>query len=164
MSLVVIWLIVLVVLLIIELLTMVLTTIWFAGGAFVAMLMVLAGLSVYQQIVAFLLVSLVLLFYTRPLALNYFNGNRTRTNIDELEGKNAIVMMEINNLKGTGQVNLKGMEWSARTDEDNEIIPRGAIVRVKRIQGVKVIVEEVSMTVEETKDTNRLTENETIES
>ncbi len=142
MNLVAVWLIALVVLLIIELLTMGLTTIWFAGGAFVAMLMALAGLPVYLQLTVFLLVSLALLVFTRPLALKYFNQQRTKTNADELVGKKAIVLTEINNLAGTGQVNVKGMEWTARALQDEAIIPQGAIVRIMEIQGVKLIVEE----------------------
>ena len=142
MSLVAVWLIALVVLVIIELLTMGLTTIWFAGGAFVAMLMALAGLPIYLQLVVFLLVSLVLLFCTRPLALKFFNKARVKTNLDGLTGKKAIVLTEINNLSGTGQVNLNGMEWTARSVREDAVIPSGAVVIVKEIQGVKLIVEE----------------------
>lgn len=147
-----VWLIALVLLLIIEVLTMGLTTIWFAGGAFVAMLMALAGMPVYLQIVAFLLVSLVLLFCTRPLAVNFFNRDRVKTNIDDLVGKQAIVLTQINNLKGTGQVNLNGMEWSARAYEDEITIPAGAVVMVKEIQGVKLMVEEVAIHQEESQE------------
>ena len=86
MNLITIWLIALVLLLLIELLTMGLTTIWFAGGALVAIFLALAGMPFFVQMIAFLVVSLVLLFCTRPLAMNYFNRERVKTNVDDLVG------------------------------------------------------------------------------
>ena len=91
------------------------------------------------------MISLILLFSTRPLALNYFNRDRVKTNVDELIGKQAIVLTEINNLKGSGKASLNGMEWSARAVSDTEIIPAGTVVNIRAIQGVKLIVEEKAM-------------------
>ncbi len=142
MKLVIIWLITLVLLLIIEVVTMGLTTIWFAGGALAAMILALARVPLLVQLVVFLLVSLVLLFCTRPLAMKYFNRERIRTNVDGLVGKPAIVLTEIDNVKETGQVSLNGIEWTARAWEYGRVIPEGAVVVVKAIQGVKLIVEE----------------------
>ena len=142
MNLITIWLIALVLLLLIELLTMGLTTIWFAGGALVAIFLALAGMPFFVQMIAFLVVSLVLLFCTRPLAMNYFNRERVKTNVDDLVGKQAIVLTDIDNLQGTGQVSLNGMEWTARAWEEGKAIPEGAVVTVKAIQGVKLLAEE----------------------
>jgi len=142
MNLVTIWLIALVLLLLIELATMGLTTIWFAGGALVAMFFALADMSVFMQLTVFLVVSLVLLFFTRPLAVKYFNRERVKTNVDDLVGKQAIVLTDIDNLQGTGQVSLNGMEWTARAWEEGKHISEGAVVTVKAIRGVKLLVEE----------------------
>ena len=67
------WLILFVILLIIEILTMGLTTIWFAGGALVAFVSGVIGFGLPVQVVAFLIVSVILLVLTRPLAVKYFN-------------------------------------------------------------------------------------------
>ena len=136
------WLVVLVVLVIIELLTMGLTTVWFAGGALVATIAALLHAPLFLQIILFLVVSAVLLFFTRPLAVKYFNKDRIRTNAESLVGRQAIVISEIDNLQGIGQVNVGGMEWSARTRVDGVKLPVGTVVTVLAINGVKLVVEE----------------------
>ena len=138
----VMWLGILVILVVIELLTMGLTTIWFAGGALVAALISVPGTPLIVQILFFLIVSILLLYFTRPIAVKYFNRDRTRTNVESLIGRQAIVISEINNLEGIGQVNTGGMEWSARSSYHNVVIPVGAVVTVLGIDGVKLIVEE----------------------
>ena len=138
----VIWLVMLVALVVTELLTMGLTTVWFAGGALVATLASLLHLPVILQIILFLVVSALLLYFTRPVAVKYFNKDRVRTNAESLVGRQAIVISEIDNLQGIGQVNVGGMEWSARTKTDDEKLPVGAVVIVLAINGVKLIVEE----------------------
>ena len=139
----VVWLVALVVLVVIELATMGLTTIWFAGGALAAALISIPEAPVIWQIIVFLVVSLVLLYFTRPVAVKYFNKDRVRTNIEGMIGKQAIVVSEINNVEGIGQVNTGGMEWSARSSYHNVILPVGAVVTVMAVDGVKLIVEEV---------------------
>ena len=138
----VMWLGILVILVVIELLTMGLTTIWFAGGALVAALISIPGTPLIVQILFFLIVSILLLYFTRPIAVKYFNRDRTRTNVESLIGRQAIVISEINNIEGIGQVNTGGMEWSARSSYHNIVIPVGAVVTVLGIDGVKLIVEE----------------------
>ena len=136
------WLVVLVVLVIIELLTMGLTTVWFAGGAFIATVAALFHAPFALQVILFLLVSTILLFFTRPLAVKYFNKDRVRTNAESLVGRQAIVISEIDNLQGIGQVNVGGMEWSARTRADGVKLPVGTVATVLAINGVKLVVEE----------------------
>ena len=137
-----VWLIALVTFIVIEIATMGLTTIWFAGGALIALILALLNVSFYVQSGVFLVISIVLLVSTRPLAMKFFNQKRVKTNIDSIIGKQAIVVAEIDNLKEEGQVILNGMEWSARSYEDGKIIPAGAVVEVKEVRGVKVIVVE----------------------
>ena len=95
-----------------------------------------------MQILVFLLVSALLLYFTRPVAVKYFNRDRIRTNVESMIGRQAIVISEINNLEGIGQVNTGGMEWSARSSYHNVILPVGAVVTVLGVDGVKLIVEE----------------------
>ena len=135
-----VWLLTLVTFIVIEIATMGLTTIWFAGGALVALLLALGEAGFYVQLGAFLVISIVLLICTRPLAVKFFNQKREKTNVDSMIGKQAIVVAGIDNLREEGQVILNGMEWSARAYEEDNIIPTGAVVEVKEIRGVKLIV------------------------
>lgn len=134
------WLILFVVLLIIEIATMGLTTIWFAGGAFVAFLAAYMGFDVVVQVLVFLIVSILLLVLTRPIAVKFFNQERQKTNAESLIGQKAVVKEEINTLQATGRVEVNGMEWSAKT-EGPDIIEADTIVVIHGIQGVKLIVE-----------------------
>ncbi|MBQ2800990.1 MAG: NfeD family protein [Lachnospiraceae bacterium] len=135
----IVWLVIFLLMVVIEICTMGLTTIWFAGGAVVSFFLALFGVPVEVQIVVFLVVSFLLLFITRPIAKKHLNLKRTKTNIDELAGKHAVVTEEIDNLKGTGQIILNGIEWTARS-EDDEIIPVDTEVEVVEIKGVKAFV------------------------
>lgn len=138
----IVWLVFLVILIVIELITMGLTTIWFAGGALAAALVSIPDTPVVLQVIVFLIVSLMLLFFTRPVAVKYFNKDRVRTNIEGMIGRQAIVVSEINNVEGIGQVNTGGMEWSARSSSHNVVLPVGTVVTVLGVDGVKLIVEE----------------------
>lgn len=136
------WLIAFVVLLAIEIATMGLTTIWFAGGAIAGFAVNLLGGNIWIQIIAFLAVSFLMLVFTRPFAMKYINKGRTKTNVDELIGKCAVVTEPIDNLNSTGKVKLKGMDWTARTKEGLTVIPKGNQVEILSVEGVKLIVQE----------------------
>lgn len=137
-----VWVILLVLFVVIEVLTMGLTTIWFAGGALVAAITAAFRLPSYIQIATFIVVSFVLIIFTRPIAVRYFNKDRVKTNAESIVGKKAIVTGVIDNIKATGQVTVAGMEWSARSISDDITIEEGKVVTVVAISGVKLIVEE----------------------
>ena len=137
-----VWVILLVLFVVIEVLTMGLTTIWFAGGALVAAITAALRLPAYIQIATFIVVSFVLIIFTRPIAVRYFNKDRVKTNAESIVGKKAIVTGAIDNIKATGQVTVAGMEWSARSISDDITIEEGKVVTVVAISGVKLIVEE----------------------
>ncbi len=134
------WLIAFVVLLVVEILTMGLTTIWFAGGALAAFGVGIIGMGTIVQIVVFIIVSLVLMFLTRPWAVKYFNKDREKTNADSLIGQQAVVTETVDTLQAKGVVVINGLEWSAKTKEPNGLIEKDSIVIVEEIQGVKLIV------------------------
>ena len=134
------WFILFVVLLLIEIFTMALTTVWFAGGALVAFLVALLGLDVWVQVVVFLVASCSLLVLTRPLAKKFFNSDREATNADRLLGQKAVVLEHIDTLHGVGRVEVNGMEWAAKTDDNEGQIEVGTVVLIEGIQGVKLIV------------------------
>lgn len=140
----VIWLILFIVFVIIEIATMGLATIWFAGGALLSAIAAMLNAPIYVQVTLFLVVSVVLLIFTRPIAVKYFNKDRVKTNAEGLIGKQCIVISEIDNLEGTGQVTLEGQEWTARAADEAAKIPVGAVAKVVSISGVKLIVEEMA--------------------
>lgn len=134
------WLVLFVLFLVIEICTMGLTTVWFAGGALIALLLSFVGFSLPVQVIAFLAVSIILLVVTRPIAIKFFNKERQKTNAESLIGQKAVVIETIDNIRGTGRATVNGMEWSAKTEELGVTIEEGAIVIIEGIQGVKLIV------------------------
>lgn len=138
-----IWLGLVAIFLVIEALTVGLTTIWFAGGALVAALAAWAGAGQVVQWILFITVSLVLLIFTRPVAVRYMNRGVEKTNVERLIGQKAIVIQKVDNLAQTGQVRVGDVEWMARTKSDDVQIPEKAVAVIKEVQGVKLIVEEV---------------------
>lgn len=136
------WMIVLILSIVVEAISLGLTSIWFAGGALAAIIAAALQAPVLVQILLFLAVSILLLVFTRPVAVKYFNKDRVRTNVESLVGRQAIVISEIDNLQGTGQVTVGGQEWSARSSNDKIRLAVGAVVDVVAINGVKLIVKE----------------------
>ena len=138
---VIVWLVMVIVFIIAELATVGLLSIWFAAGALFAFLTALLGLNQGIQIGVFVVVSVVLLFFTRPWAVKYLNTRTVKTNTEALVGKSARVIADINNLKSEGQVVINGLEWTARSSDDTIIFRTGDVVTVVGIEGVKLIVE-----------------------
>ncbi len=135
----ILWLIILAVLIFIEIITLGLTTIWFAGGALVAFIVSLFYDSLLLEVILFLVVSVVLLYFTRPFVMRYFNPKRTKTNYEGVIGKIAMVTATIDNMNAVGQVVVDGQEWSAKALEE-VIIEKGSKVKIHGITGVKLIV------------------------
>lgn len=135
----ILWLIILAILIFIEILTLGLTTIWFAGGALIAFIVSLFFDNLLLEIILFLVVSMVLLYFTRPLVLKYFNPKRIKTNYEGVIGKVAMVTIKIDNMNAVGQVVVDGQEWSARALDD-VVIENGTKVKIHGISGVKLMV------------------------
>lgn len=141
MNMTIVWLVLLIVMVVIELATMGLTTIWFAGGSLVATIAAACSAPIWLQVTLFFVVSLVLLWFTRPIAVKYFNKDRIRTNVEAMVGRQGVVTSEIDNVEGIGEVKIGGMEWTARTIMDGMKLPVGTVVIVRAVDGVKVIVQ-----------------------
>lgn len=136
------WLVVLVLSIGVEVATLGLVSIWFAGGALVAIIAAALNAPVMVQILLFFVMAVVLLFFTRPIAVKYFNKDRVKTNVESLVGRQAIVISEVDNLLGIGQVAVGGQEWSARSVDPAVKLPAGCVVIIRAISGVKLMVEE----------------------
>ena len=137
-----IWLILLVVFLVVEASTVTMVSLWFAAGAVTAMAVSLLGGAVWLQILVFLAVSAVLLTALRPLVRKHITPKISATNVDAVIGTKGLVTVTVDNVTAAGQVKLNGMEWSARS-ASGEPIEQGTLVKVERIEGVKVFVSPV---------------------
>ncbi len=137
-----VWVIIFIICIIFEASTLALTSIWFAGGAIAACLTSIIGFGFYIQMAAFVIVSFLLLYLTRPLALKYVNQRTVRTNVDALIGKKAVVTAEIDNDESRGMAMVAGQEWTARS-VDGSKIEKDALVKIQSISGVKLIVSKI---------------------
>ena len=114
-----------------------LTTIWFTIGGVAACVASIAGASVLVQVIVFLLVSIVLLYFTRSLAEKKLKIKKTNVNFAV---KTALVIEAITP-HNTGQVKAQGQIWTAITDSEDSTMEKGTTVRILRVEGVKLVVE-----------------------
>ena len=137
-----IWAALLAVSLIIEALTQQLTMIWFAAGALVAVIIALLGGPLWLQCGLFLIVSILLMIFTRPIALKLLMGKKgkTRTNVDAMIGMEAVVVADIDPIQGTGQIKAGGSVWSAKPLNPDDRFTAGDRVVIERVEGVKAVV------------------------
>ena len=134
------WLVFMAALILFEIVSLGLTTIWFAVGALAAFITALLGGNLIVQIIVFVAVSVVSLIFTRPIAIKFFNQDRVKTNADSLIGQKAKVVEPIDNLGASGYVSVNGAVWMARAEDGNEYIEEGSTVVIEAISGAKLIV------------------------
>ena len=139
-----VWLGLMILFLIAEGATVSLVSLWFAAGAVVAMFAALLGAGIWLQTGLFLVVSGALLLMLRPIVRRYLVPKITATNVDSLVGATGLATVAIDNVTASGQVKLGAMEWTARSTT-GENIPQGTLIRVDRIEGVKVYVTPVNV-------------------
>lgn len=135
-----VWLGLMVLFIVVEIATVGLTAIWLAGGALGALIVSAAGLGPVWQIAAFIIVSLLLLVFTRPFAKKYINAHHVKTNYEELIGEVVKVTETVDNLEQTGSAVARGLEWTARSEENGEKLPKGTLAQVVDVSGVKLIL------------------------
>ena len=135
-----VWLALVILLIIAECATVGLVSIWFAGGSLVAMFLAMAGAKPVWQVVAFLVVSLLLLILTRPIAMKHFNKKKTKTNYQSVIGSVVRITETVDNFNQTGVAFADGKEWTVRATEDGVIIKAGEAAEVVAVEGVKLIV------------------------
>ncbi len=135
-----IWLGLILLFAVLEAATVGLTGVWFAAGSLCALVAALLGGPLWLQIGLFIVLSVLCLLAVRPLAKKYLNSKVVPTNADRVIGREARVTEDIDNVNGAGAVSVGGVVWTARSETDAPI-PAGSLVRVLRIEGVKVFVE-----------------------
>lgn len=135
-----VWLIIAAILFVGEIITAGFLLLWFAIAAIVAMLVSFITTNLFIQTLIFLIVSVILIIFTRPLLSKYTKGDNTVMNSQTIVGKTAIVTEDISLLNSTGQINVDGEIWSAKTDNPDLTIPKGSRVEIIGIDGVKACV------------------------
>lgn len=135
------WLAAALVLGVVELLTVDLIFLMFAGGAAAAALAALLGAPVWVQVLVFAVVSVVLLLGVRPWAKRLIDRStpETRTNTAAQIGRPATVLVDVT--EHAGRVKLAGEVWTARASAPGAVHPAGTTVRVVRIDGAIAVVE-----------------------
>lgn len=136
----ILWLVLMVVLIIVEIMTMGLYTIWFAGGALIAFFATMLGFNIWVQLWAFVIVSAVLLLTTRSVVVKKFNGKFVKTDLDTVVGKQIVLTEKVDNKKHTGRTIWNNLEWTVCSEDDNVTFEEGATVTVTAIEGIKFIV------------------------
>ncbi len=136
-----VWLALVIIFVVAECMTVGLFSIWFAGGALVAMILSMAGAGIVWQAVTFLVVSGILLVATRPFVKKYLMNKNVKTNYESVIGEVAKVIETIDNYNQTGAAFADGKEWTARSAKDTVVMEKGSLVKVTAIEGVKLIVE-----------------------
>lgn len=139
-----IWLVLMVLFLIAEAATVTMISLWFAAGSLAALIVALLGGGWGLQIAAALIVSMALLACLRPMVRKHFTPKLTRTNVDAIVGSQGYVTADIDNISATGTVKLGAMEWTARS-ANGDPIPKGTLVKVEKIEGVKAFVTAVEV-------------------
>ncbi len=134
-----IWLLIVIVLGLIELFTVNLVTIWFVASGIVALVLSYFDVPVPIQVTVFVILGIILLFTTKKPLENMLNKTKQKTNVDRVLDMEGIVTEEIDK-NSPGEVKVDGKRWTAIADTK---IPKDATVKILKIEGVKLIVEEV---------------------
>lgn len=135
-----IWLAAVVAFIVLEASTYQMVCVWFIVGSIGGMIASLLGAGFWVQMTIFLVVSIVLLILMRPVAVKRLNSHKVKTNADSLIGKKVLITETVDNTKASGQGKIDGAVWTVRSD-DGSVIDEGAVAQIKRIEGVKLIVE-----------------------
>ncbi len=124
---------------ILEMLSLDLVIVMFAGGAIAGGVANALGAPVWAQILVAAVTSVVLLATLRPWLLRHLRERAPleETNAAALVGKPAVVVSTVT-VEG-GRVKLAGEVWSARTAA-GAAIPPGVEVTVDRIEGATAVV------------------------
>jgi len=133
-----IWVALVIIFALIEVFTLGLTTVWFAIAALLMVFLSFIKIPLTVQILIFLVISTLLLIFTRPLAVKKFKIGQEKTNVDSLIGKHALVVKTIGEFE-RGEAKINGQIWSARSEDNTEII-EGSKCEILRIEGVQLIV------------------------
>jgi membrane protein implicated in regulation of membrane protease activity len=109
----------------------------FGGAAFAAVLAAL-GVPWYGQLIGFVLITLGLIAFVRPVSRRRQSGPGLRTGAAALVGQQALVTTRVDEHRG--QIRLEGQIWSARALDPDRIFEPGEAVHVAAIDGATAVV------------------------
>lgn len=132
------WLAIVLLLSFVEVATVNLVVIWFIASALVSLLLAFLNVDFIIQFAVFVVLGIILLLTTRKFLVKLLGKNREKTNLDRVVGMEAIVTEKITK-HNPGEVKVDGKRWTAVADKT---IQEGKTVKITKIEGVKLIVEE----------------------
>lgn len=135
----IVWLIAIVGFIILEACTYQMLSTWFVIGAIAGLIASLVGAEFWLQMTIFIVISVIMLIAFRPIAMKRLKTDY-KTNADAVIGKKVTITKEVDNIGGTGEGKVNGMVWTVRT-ESGKKLGIGDVAEVKKIEGVKLIVE-----------------------
>jgi membrane protein implicated in regulation of membrane protease activity len=123
-----------------ELVSLDLVLLMFAGGALGGMTVALLGGPTVLQLVAFIVVSGLLLVLVRPIAQKHLTDRSPLQldGVDTLIGRTATVTRDVD--AAGGRIRMGADEWSARTQHSGETFSMGQTVRILQVEGATAIV------------------------
>ena len=136
----ILWIIIAVVFGIIEVATLGILTIWFALGALAAAVAAILGAGVPLQIILFFVISIALLYFTRPLAEKYLKIGKHKTNVESLVGPRAVVLQGFGPGQA-GRARVRGQEWACEAADRKEGFAEGEEAVIVRIEGVRLLLQ-----------------------
>ena len=137
-----IWVALVIIFALIEVFTLGLTTVWFAIAALLMVFLSFTKMPLPAQTLIFLVISTLLLVFTRPVVKKKLKIGREKTNVDSLIGKHALVVKTIGEFE-RGEAKINGQIWSARSDDNTEIT-EGSKCEILRVEGVQLIVRKLT--------------------
>lgn len=134
------WIIIALVCGVVEILTAGFWFLWLSLAGLLTALFVKLGLlpGISGQIIAFSIITLVLIIFTRPIVMRFIKTKDTHSNTKALIGQIGIVTSTIT-AHEYGQVKVNGEIWTAAAQEILEVDSR---VKIIGIDGVKLVVEQ----------------------
>lgn len=135
----VLWLIAIIGFAVLEASTAQFVSIWFAGGALCSLIAFLLGADARWQMLVFGVASGLLLIFTRPIVKRLTKNTDSKTNLDAVIGKKAVVTKETDGFGDFGEAKLEGKLWTVKS-LDESVLAEGDVVFVEKVEGVKLVV------------------------
>jgi membrane protein implicated in regulation of membrane protease activity len=112
----------------------------FAGGALGGMTVALIGGTTILQMIAFIVVSGILLAVVRPIAKRQLTNSTPLQldGVDTLIGRTAKVTRDVDS--SGGRIRMGADEWSARSQHSSESFAVGETVRILQVDGATAVV------------------------
>ncbi|MBE6031649.1 MAG: NfeD family protein [Firmicutes bacterium] len=134
-----VWVVIAAIFAVVEVFSRGLTTIWFAIGALAAAVIAVLKLPTIVQVAAFVAISIVMLYLTKPLLEKRVRKGKVMEKEELLVGQKALVVADITPQR-SGIASVGHQQWTAIAEDPSVTIPKGREVTILRIEGVKLVV------------------------